>query len=269
MINLIQSTKLYDVTEKVDESKVYAEPTVGGTDSPTAEELKGLGINESDVASVAKAAEKVEAGTTELVKSADDISSAINDETAKIENYKEKAKADVPNPEKIEVRAYLKVEPKSYDRESKYTLDITPMYDVVVIGKNNNNESAEKSVDSGTLNVTNETNITVQLPAGFVTDAATDLYVQHKGHEYNTTVTKNKDENGVDTYTASFINPDGFSKFTISKNTQAVAKIGDKKYTSLQDAVDAAKDNAEIIIVGGDRKYTVTSSKTVELSKWF
>lgn len=263
------STKLYDVTEKVDESKVYAEPTVGGTDSPTAEELKGLGINESDVASVAKAAEKVEAGTTQLVKSADDISSAINDETAKIENYKEKAKADVPNPEKIEVRAYLKVEPKSYDRESKYTLDITPMYDVVVIGKNNNNESAEKSVDSGTLNVTNETNITVQLPAGFVTDAATDLYVQHKGHEYNTTVTKNKDENGVDTYTASFINPDGFSEFTISKTTQAVAKIGDKKYTSLQDAVDAAEDNAEITIVGGDKNYTATSSKTVKIKNGF
>ena len=261
------STKLYDVTEKVDESEVYAEPTVSGTDSPTAEELKELGINESDAASVAKAAEKVEAGTTQLVKSADDISSAINDETAKIENYKNEAKADVPNPEKIEVRAYLKVEPKSYNKESNYTLDITPMYDVVVIGKKDNND-AEKVVESKKLTVSDETNITVQLPTGFITDDATDLYVQHKGHEYDAAVTKNTDENGVDTYTASFINPDGFSEFTISKTTQAVAQIGDKKYTSLQDAVDAAVSGSTIEIVGGDtsKEYTATmtgSNKTI------
>ena len=255
------STKLYDVTEKVDESKVYAEPTVGSTASPTAEALKKLGINESDAAYVAEAAEKVEAGTTQLVKSADDISSAINNETAKIENYKENAKADVPDPEKIEVRAYLKVEPKFYDRESKYTLDITPMYDVVVIGKKDNS-GAEKIVESKKLTVSDETNITVQLPAGFVTDDATDLYVQHKGHEYNAAVTEN---NG--TYTASFINPDGFSEFTISKTTQAVANIGDKKYTSLQAAVDAVENGQTITVTKDTESASVSGDKSFTIEK--
>ncbi len=256
------STKLYDVTEKkVDESKVYAEPTVGGTASPTTEELKELGIDERDAASVAEAAKKVEAGTTQLVKSADDISSAINDETAKIENYKNEAKADVPNPEKIEVRAYLKVEPKSYNKESNYTLDITPMYDVVVIGKKDNSD-AEKVVESKKLTVSDETNITVQLPAGFVTNDAADLYVQHKGHEYNAAVAEN---NG--TYTVSFINPDGFSEFTISKTTQAVAQIDDKKYTSLQAAVDAVTNGQTITVMKDTETASVSGNKSFTIVK--
>lgn len=254
------STKLYDVTKNVAGSEVYAEPTVGGTASPTAEELKKFGIKDNDAVSVAEAAEKVEAGPTQLVKSADDISSAINDDTAKIGNYKEKAKDEVPIPEKIEVRAYLKVEPRSYDKKNNYTLDITPMYDVVVIGKKDNNY-AEKRVDSGTLNVTNETNITVQLPADFVNNTNT-LYVQHKGHEYNADVAENNE-----IYTASFKNPDGFSEFTISKTTQAVAKIGDKKYTSLQDAVDAVENGQTITVTKDTESASVSGDKSFTIEK--
>ena len=226
-----------------------------------------LGLDLTKKEAVENAAKNVEAEKINVA--AAEVANKISDADAN--KYIEDAKngtegGAVTDPEKIEVRAYLDITPKAYKEgdNAVYILEITPKYDIVVVGEGNSaTNKNEKVVGSGTLNVTNETNITIQLPAGFVADTNT-LYVQHKGHEYDATVTEN---NG--TYTASFINPDGFSEFTISKNPQTVAKIGDKKYTSLQDAVDAAEDNAEITIVGGDKNYTATSSKTVKITNGF
>ena len=271
-----EGNKKYVAEASKDPSYVYKVVQAGVGYVPVVPAVGGVNVSSDadklgeDVKNAAKnvEAEKIDVAAAEV---ANKISDA--DANKYIEDAKKGTEGEVvTNPEKIEVRAYLDITPKAYSDgdNAVYTLEITPKYNIVVVGTNSAANKKEKVVGSGTLNVTNETNITVQLPAGFVADTNTNtLYVQHKGHEYNATVTKNTGENGVVTYTASFINPDGFSKFTISKNTQAVAKIGDKKYTSLQDAVDAAKDNAEIIIVGGDRKYTVTSSKTVKITNGF
>ena len=261
----------------VDVDDVPVVSAVGETKAPTADDLKeNESIDSNKVDDVVSAAKNVEAEKINVAASA--VANKISDADA--DKYieaatKETEEAAVTDPEKIEVRAYLHITPKAYKEGdgAVYTLEITPKYDIVVVGKGNSAaEKNEKVVDSGTLNVTNETNITVQLPAGFIDENdAMVLYVQHKGHEYDATVTKNT-ENNVDIYTASFKNPDGFSQFTISKTSQTVAQIGDKKYTSLQDAVDAAKDNAEITIVGGNKDYTATitgSSKTVKITNGF
>lgn len=59
---------------------------------------------------------------------------------------------------------------------------------------------------------------------------------------------------------ATFTNPDGFSEFTISKDPATVATIGQNRYTTLQDAINAVKDNETIGIVGSSKTLTATVS---------
>ena len=95
-----------------------------------------------------------------------------------------------------------------------------------------------------------------------------DVYVQHKGHEYIASVSEesNSATTPTKTFFATFTNPDGFSTFTISSTSTAVAKIGDNRYTSLQDAVDASNDKDVIEIIGGNSPYSATMSGPAEPS---
>ena len=239
----------------VKDNQIPVVPAVGETAAPSAEELKKTGMTEEAANAVAAAAKEVAAGDTEIKEAVAPIATGITDEKAA--KYQQAAANDVDAVKKIEVRAYLEVKPTAYNG-SAYTLDITPKYDVVVVGtKADGTTKAEKVVETNTLNVTKATKVSVQLPARFVSDTNTKLYVQHKGHEYDAAVTAN---NGV--YTANFTNPHGFSPFTISKTSQTVATIGTDKYTSFADAVSAVPANGTIEITGGTSPYTGTANKT-------
>ena len=218
----------------VEDNQIPVVPAVGETAAPSAKELEKTGMTKEAAEAVAAAAKKVAAGDTEIKEAVAPIATGITDEKAA--KYQQAAANDVDDVEKIEVRAYLEVKPTAYNG-SAYTLDITPKYDVVVVGTKNG-ATAKKVVETNTLNVTKATEVSVQLPEGFVTNTD-NLYVQHKGHEYDAAVTAN---NGV--YTANFTNPHGFSPFTISKTSQTVATIGTDKYTSFADAVSAVPANA-------------------------
>ena len=235
--------------ELADANDLQVVPVAGATSAPSKEELKNnKDIPSDQVDNIVTAAKAVSA--PEISKAAQEVAANISDNSNTLDKqYQDAAKNEVPNQEKIEVRTYLDVEPKAYN-ESAYTLDITPKYDVVVVGTKDG-AAAEKVVASDTLKVTNATNVSIQLPADFVANTDT-LYVQHKGHEYDAAVTAN---NGV--YTANFTNPDGFSEFTISKTSQSVAKVGNNKYTTFQDAVNAVANGGTIDIVGGT-SYTAT-----------
>ena len=202
----------------VKDNQIPVVPAVGETAAPSAKELEKTGMTKEAAEAVAAAAQEVAAGDTEIKEAVAPIATGITDESA-------------------------------------YTLDITPKYDVVVVGTKNG-ATAKKVVETNTLNVTKATEVSVQLPADFVTNT-NGLYVQHKGHEYDATVTAN---NGV--YTANFTNPHGFSPFTISKTPQTVATIGTDKYTSFADAVSAVPANGTIEITGGTSPYTGTANKT-------
>lgn len=236
----------------VKDNQIPVVPAVGETAAPSAKELEKTGMTKEAAEAVAAAAQEVAAGDTEIKEAVAPIATGITDEKAA--KYQQAAVNDVDNVEKIEVRAYLEVKPTAYNG-SAYTLDITPKYDVVVVGTKNG-ATAKKVVETNTLNVTKATEVSVQLPADFVTNT-NGLYVQHKGHEYDATVTAN---NGV--YTANFTNPHGFSPFTISKTPQTVATIGTDKYTSFADAVSAVPANGTIEITGGTSPYTGTANKT-------
>lgn len=246
--------------ELADANDLQVVPVAGATAAPSKDELKNnKDIPSDQVDNIVTAAKAVSA--PEISKAAQEVAANISDNSNTLgKQYQDAAKDKVPNQEKIEVRTYLDVEPKAYNK-SAYTLDITPKYDVVVVGTKDG-ATAEKVVASDTLKVTNATNVSIQLPADFVENTDT-LYVQHKGHEYDAAVTAN---NGV--YTANFTNPDGFSEFTISKTSQSVAKVGNNKYTTFQDAVNAVENNGTIEIVGGNKDYTATisgSSKTIKV----
>lgn len=173
----------------------------------------------------------------------------------------------------IVIQTYMDMTITGVDASSEkktITVDIQPMYRTVATTADvkNGGEIVLKGDESKAVNavqignpqklaVSGETTVSIQLPTGFVTDATAKIFVQHKGYEYEATVTK---DDGV--YTATFTNPHGFSPFTISMTSQAVAQIGETKYASLQDAVNAVENNGTIEIVGGTSPYTGTANKT-------
>lgn len=252
--------------ELADENDLQVVSVAGATAAPSKEELENnKNIPSEKVDNIVTAAKAVSA--PEISEAAQEVAANISNNSNTLDKqYQDAAKNEVPNQEKIEIRTYLDVEPKAYNEESAYTLDITPKYDVVVVGTNTENEKVEKKVVEGQkLLVKNgdKVQVSIQLPMGFVQDKNTKLYVQHKGHEYDPKVNKSGD-----VYTATFTNPNGFSEFTISKTSQSVAKVGNNKYTTFQDAVNAVENNGTIEIVGGNKDYTATisgSSKTIKV----
>ena len=178
----------------------------------------------------------------------------------------------------IVIQTYMDMTITGVDASSEkktITVDIQPMYrtvattadvkngdEIVLKGDGSNVVNAVQIGNPQKLEVSGKTTVSIQLPTGFVTDATAKIFVQHKGYEYEATVTK--DKNGV--YTATFTNPHGFSPFTISMTSQAVAQIGETKYTSLQDAVNAVAANGTIEIIGGTSPYTGTANKTFTVS---
>lgn len=169
----------------------------------------------------------------------------------------------------IYAQTYLKVTPTAYE-DNRFTLDIQPMYRVVA-----STESADQNfkftgdsknaiVLTGSekpLTNIQTMEISLELPDGFATAKSTGykpVYVQHKGHEYIATVTTGENSKKI----ATFTNPDGFSPFTISKTSVAVATIGQNSYTSLQDAVDAVQNGETINVTGTDLSATVSGNKS-------
>ena len=210
----------------------------------------------------------------EISKAAQEVAANISDNSNTLDKqYQDAAKNEVPNQEKIEVRAYLEVKPTAYNG-SAYTLDITPKYDVVVVGTKNG-AAAKKVVETNTLNVTKATVVTMELPAGFAVDNGAKLSIQHtksngKVEYYTGTVTEQSGKHLL-TFTTN-----GFSPFVISV---PAASIGENVYPTLQAAVDSVESGKTIKLeqaVAADTKVTVaktikftvdTNSKTFDAAK--
>ena len=183
---------------------------------------------------------------------------------------------------KIYVQTYLDIKADNVEvgtdgKITSITLDITPMSRVVASTATTAEDIALNATTSTPKNavilpgsekeLTNIQTMVIsfELPTNFVTkkDDGTypPIYVQHKGHEYTATVTESDGK-----LIATFTNPDGFSPFTISRTSTAVATIGDNKYTSLQAAVDAVKDGETINVTGTGLSATVSGSKTFKVT---
>ena len=245
------SPYLFEVKEILNEN-VEVIPNVGAAKAKSAAGV----VNEADVAKVDAAAKVVAA--PKISEAAAVVADKVD-----AKQYTEKA-TNITKADRVEVRAYLEVTPKEYSADS-YKLNITPKYDIVVVGTGNQ----EQKFTGDTLPVSNETPVSVQLPDGFVTNTDS-LYVQHKGHEYNADVSVNTVKvDGVDKniYTAKFNNPDGFSDFTITKTTQSVAVIGNNKYTTLQNAIDAAQTGATIVLQKDCTEKVTVAGKSLTINR--
>ena len=245
------SPYLFEVKEILNEN-VEVIPNVGAAKVKSAEGV----VDKDDVAKVDAAAKVVAA--PKISEAAAVVADKVD-----AKQYTEKA-TNITKADRVEVRAYLEVTPKEYSADS-YKLNITPKYDIVVVGT----ENQEQKFTGDTLPVSNETPVSVQLPDGFVTNTDS-LYVQHKGHEYNADVSVNTvkvDGVNKNIYTAKFINPDGFSDFTITKTTQSVAVIGNNKYTTLQNAIDAAQTGATIVLQKDCTEKVTVAGKSLTINR--
>ena len=181
----------------------------------------------------------------------------------------------------VVVQPYLGIVVEDYNTTEAtkvLSLDITPMYRTVATTATLTGESPEEikvqgddgvgteNVNAveipnqgGTLSVTGAVEISIPLPTGFVNNNA--IYVQHKNiYEYTATV---KEENGK--HIATFTNPHGFSTFTFSTESQAVAEIDGTSYTSLQAAVDDATSDDIIVVKKNTGDLSATANKTVKV----
>ena len=146
------SPYLFEVKEILDEN-VEVIPNVGAAEAKSAAGV----VNEADVAKVDAAAKVVAA--PKISEAAAVVADKVD-----AKQYTEKA-TNITKADRVEVRAYLEVTPKEYSADS-YKLNITPKYDIVVVGTNNQ----EQKFTGDTLPVSNETPVSVQLPDGFVTN---------------------------------------------------------------------------------------------------
>ena len=186
---------------------------------------------------------------------------------------------------RIVVQTFMDIDITAVDTNTRtLTLDITPMYrtvattaaedaPIVLAGTTGETANAVLVGPSGQLSINNPVTIKLPLPADFAvkkedSSGYNDVYVQHKGHEYTATVTEKPQAEGTTSATtliATFTNPDGFSEFTISSTSTAVAKIGDNRYTTLQDAIDAVQNNETITLLK-DTNEKVTVSKAIKFT---
>ena len=181
----------------------------------------------------------------------------------------------------IHAQTYLAVTPTAYSTgtDNTLTLDITAMSRLVAattgdpnsirLEKGSGDEAQNAAVILGTdkelTNITTPVTISIQLPSDFVENANTPVYVQHKGYEYTATVTSTTVDSTA-TYTATFVNPHGFSEFTISTKSIAVAKINDTSYTTLQAAVDAVENGETITLLADGQTAEVSRTVTFKVA---
>ena len=200
------------------------------------------GITENTVKNAAKAADTTKTLTDTVAASGMTNDPAVvgTEAAAKVALSAENISVNNGETVTVVVQPYLEVNVKSAVA-GKLTLEISAKYNVVATTSNPATIDSAKTVTlkSGVpLSINKPIELTIALPTGFA-EANSSIYVQHKGYEYTAT---------VDAYgkTATFINPHGFSTFTVTSTASAIAEVDGTSYTDLQKAVDAVANNGTV-----------------------
>ena len=164
----------------------------------------------------------------------------------------------------------VSIEGEAGNETKTVTLDITPMYitvattadvdgdssdTIVIAGKDTGTANAIQVGEAKELPISKPVEVTLSLPENFVSGGEGTLYIKHEkapGKVYYYTGTVN---NNV----LTFINPHGFSEFTLMSTNEAKAEIGDVGYSSLQAAVNAVTDKGTITVLGTETQSAVVS----------
>ena len=213
------------------------------------------GITEAAVKNAAKAADTTKTLTDTVAASGMTNDSAVvgTKEAAEAALYAKGITVNSGDTVTVVVQPYLEVNVKSADA-GKLTLEISAKYNVVATTDDPATIAPDKTVTlkSGVpLSINKPIELTIVLPTGFPV-ANSKIYVQHKGYEYTATV----DASGT---TATFINPHGFSTFTVTPTASAVAEVDGTNYTDLQKAVDAVSNNGTVKLLNDTSASAVVS----------
>ena len=224
-----------------------------------------------------EAAEAVQGALDANVVSGDGLTAAANtvanDNEVTVEQGKAALKeANISVSDKkvsIAIQPYMDISIDAVDMAAKtVTLDITPMYrtvattadldsdDKIVLEKGEDEVNAVQIGNDAPLTITKPVTITLTLPSSFVSENNT-VYIQHKGYEYSATANVSGE--------ITFTNPHGFSEFTFTTDSQAVATIDGTSYTSLQAAVDDATSDDIIVVKKNTGDLSATANKTVKV----
>ena len=174
----------------------------------------------------------------------------------------------------IVVQPYLDIEVTAYAADSSdtttpntMTLDITPMVRTVATTDPDDIELGEEGKNAVVMETAKELDVkgsiilTIPLPNDFA-ETGKAVYIQHKSYEYTATVESDTGPH------ITFVNPHGFSVFTVSTSSAAVAKVGGTSYISLQAAVDAVENNGTVTLLSNcDERVTVSRPVTFTLNK--
>ncbi len=177
---------------------------------------------------------------------------------------------------------------------TELTLDIVPMVRTIastaasadaIVTTNSSQEGEANAVELGEpkqVKVTTPVTITIPLPSDFVSGTTDKLYIKHTkssgtSYVYTADITSQATgasgggagaggSEGTTTYYATFTNPNGFSKFLITKEDASVAKIDGVGYTSLSAALAAAEDGDTVTVLENGLSASMSgSSRTIKL----
>lgn len=203
-------------------------------------------LDEEQKSAVEQAAKAVKA--TGLSAYANTKANAVtaDDKNKAEEELKGKVNVDNGDSIKLYVQTYLDIQPQTYISQNEgtnttgiYTLDIVPMYQLVASTATDSDDIVLSGEDKnavvvGTakeLEVTGNVQIEVPLPTGFLANNSDKLIVKHekdKGNVYYYDAVVSDKENYK---FATFMNPNGFSKFTLM--TQKLSSDADLSALSL------------------------------------
>ncbi len=162
----------------------------------------------------------------------------------------------------VTVTPYLEIkvtDAKVEGNAKSVTMDVTPK--VVIKAE----VQGQNAIDLGTkdLTVTDPIEMTLPVP---ITLGTGEIFVQHKGYEYTTERTNNNE--------VTFINPHGFSEFTVNSASQSVTSItkdgNTTRYVDLGLAIDEADAGTTLYVTSrahGKSYTTGKGGKTVTLTK--
>ena len=173
----------------------------------------------------------------------------------------------------IVVRPYLEIsvaDVSIQDSAQTVTLDITPKYITVAatdpedIQLDEGGKNAVQMGDPQELTITKPVTITLPLTEGFAEDGR--LYVKHEKSSSKVYYYRGQVESNVLTFT----NPNGFSLFHYSTNSDVVADVNGQGFVSLDEAIGAVEEGGTIELLAQDLsavvarniRFTVTGEGT-------
>ena len=232
----------------------------------------------SDIDDAKQEAVKASAQSVKVPEIANAAAKNVSISSSQAERYIKKANLTSSTGQEVilYVQSFLDVTPTAYNEgNNTYTLDITPKYQIIASTATTADQikldaAPDKNavvVEQATvLNVTEPTQVSLTLPTEFVSNLTTDgvtsrVYVKHIKDNGKTYIY----EASLNDNTLTFTNPHGFSEFTVT-TTAPVATVDGIGYKSLQDAVDAVKDNETINVTGTGLSATVSGSKTFKVT---